>query len=263
MFLIKKLIFKFMELGLGLRTCFSLDTKDPIFVNFKLSDEEAERVKKVLPPAFHLRKLRFVESDEEAAYWLSYNLYEIKYPKKELQHIKKVRCEINTFVEDKEGRKGVYVFSGSPYVSREEKKSIIGFICDMAERMVVFIYGCGRLIKLAYGITDHSVLIDFKVPGNSMRLEQPLGIPSHEEKLSSDYWRFNDISFFNNAKTFDLVNVNNAFFSATLQKIEGTQIHTFAMESPFVNRRPDVIYFHRGEISYMVNSMNSYRALPA
>src|SRR4051812_37198116 len=99
-FFLKKILFKFMELGLGLRTCFSLETKDPIFVNFRLSPAEADRVRKSLPAGFKLCPIRFGQSDSEAHYWISYNLYELKYPKPELQHIRKARCEINTFVED-------------------------------------------------------------------------------------------------------------------------------------------------------------------
>ncbi|MFM8315789.1 MAG: hypothetical protein ACKOA8_16030, partial [Deltaproteobacteria bacterium] len=100
MFFLKKLLFKFMELGLGLRTCFSLETKDPIFVNFKLSPDEIEKVKKSLPMGFVLKPIRFCESDEIPEYWISYNFYQLKYPKPELASIKKARLEINTFVED-------------------------------------------------------------------------------------------------------------------------------------------------------------------
>ena len=107
-----------MELGLGLKTYFSLETKDPIFINFKLIAEEARAVQKHLPPGFKLQKIRFTERDLSAEYWISYNLYYIKYPKKELAGIRRVRCEINTFVRDASGRKGVLVFCGSPLVSR-------------------------------------------------------------------------------------------------------------------------------------------------
>ena len=64
MFFLKKVIFKLMELGLGLRTCFSLETKDPIFVNFKLSPAEIESVKALLPPGFVLKPIRFTEDEE-------------------------------------------------------------------------------------------------------------------------------------------------------------------------------------------------------
>src|SRR5258705_9918464 len=148
LFYLKKLIFKFLELGLGLRTCFSLETKNPIFLNFKLKPEEVKRVQDTLPRGWELQKIRFAQSDEAADYWISYNLYAIKYPKSELQHIKKVRCEINTFVTDPAGRRGVFVFSGSPYVSKQTKFDPVGVVCDMAERLVLFFYGFGKLNRL-------------------------------------------------------------------------------------------------------------------
>ncbi len=246
-----------MELGLGLRTCFSLETKNPIFVNFKLSEGEAQEVKKWLTSDVTLCKIRFCESDSTPEYWVSYNLYELKYPKKELQSVHKVRCEINTFVEDSHGRKGVFVFCGSPYVSKENKFSIIGAICDFAERVVVFIYGCGKVISLDYELTDRKLHIDFTEGNNQLRLTHEIAQNSiANERLSDDYWVYNDISFFNGAKTFDLVNVNSAFYAAKLHKIAGQSLSNFSMKSPFFRRAPDNLYFHRGEIAYIVNSLN-------
>lgn len=250
-FILKKLLFKFMELGLGLRTCFSLETKDPIFVNFRLSEAEAEKVRRHLPSGFRLEKIRFCQTDESPEYWISYNLYELKYPKKELQHIHKVRCEINTFVTDPAGRKGVYVFCGSPYVSREERPSFFGMVCDFAERLVVFIYGCGRLTRLKYRLEKESLSIELHEGENRLNLQGT--VRGGEERLSDDYWRFNDISFFNDGKSFDLVNVNSAFFSAKFQEVSPGDAK---VEGPFFHRAPDCIYVHRGEIAYIVNSMN-------
>lgn len=258
MFLLKKLIFKFMELGLGLRTCFSLDTKNPIFVNFKLSEAEAQAVQRHLPDGIRLQRIKFCESDTTAEYWISYNLYELKYPKPELQKIKKVRCEINTFVEDPDGRKGVYVFCDSPYVSREERFTFLGSICDLAERIVVFIYGCGKLISLVYRLSDREIAIEFNEGKNRISLKHDLTQrrgDSHEA-LSGDYWRFNDISFFNRAKTYDMVNVGSLFYFARFHCIEGNALDRFEMAGAFLRRAPDKVYFHLGEISYIVNSMN-------
>ena len=262
MFLLKKLVFKFMELGLGLRTCFSLDTKNPIFVNFKLSAEEASAVQAHLPAGIRLMKLKFCRSDASPEYWMSYNLYEIKYPKKELQAINKVRCEINTFVEDAEGRKGVYVFCDSPYVSKEQKPSVIGFICDLAERLVVFIYGCGKLIPLVYKLSDREVSIELNEGKNRLSLKHALSPPQQEEseQLSEDYWRFNDISFFNGARTYDMVNVSSSFYRAKFHCVEGSALSHFEIEGAFLQRAPEKVYFHRGEISYIVNSMNLSQA---
>lgn len=257
-FFLKKVLFKFMELGLGLRTCFSLETRDPIFVNFKLTPEEADRVRQALPMGFKLCPIRFAQSDGEPNYWISYNLYELKYPKKELQRIRKARCEINTFVEDRLGRKGIYVFSGSPFVSEEKSWSVVGVICDFAERLVTFIYGCGKLIPLRYDVTADSVGIHFTQGDNHLRLDAGTAGLECTEALSSDYWRFNDISFFNQGKSFDLVNVGNSFYAARFQKIEGGDIDGATAISPFfgAERRPDVVYLHRGEIAYLVNSLN-------
>ncbi len=257
MFLLKKIIFKFMELGLGLRTCFSLETKNPIFLNFRLTADEADKVRRDLPPGFKLRAVRFVESDPEASYWISYNLYELKYPKKELAHIRKGRCEINTFVEDAGGRPGILVFSGSPYVSRETSPSLWGTICDLAEKLVTFIYGCGKLVPLTYRLGADSLEVKFREGGNVFALEQSLTGGGTPARLSSDYWRFNDISFFNGGKTFDLVNVGHSFYAARFESADPAGASTYEFASPYVGtRKPDAIYFHRGEIAYTVTSLN-------
>lgn len=251
---LKQLIFKFMELGLGLRPIFSLETRNPIFVNFKLTPEEAEQVRRSLPPGFALKKFKFCETDETPEYWISYNLYEIKYPKKELAGIKRARCEINTFVEDAKGRKGVHVFSGSPYVSKEESPTLIGRIAEMAERLVIFLYGCGKLVPLTYELNDQSVKIHFK----NFSLDHNFrdGRAGSETRLSEAYARYNDISFFNNGKTYDLVNVNSAFTTARLQSIDVADLKHFEMTGPFVSRKPDRVYYHRGDIAYLVSALN-------
>jgi hypothetical protein len=252
---LKKLIFKFMELGLGLRTCFPLETRNPIFVNFRLNAAETDAVSASLPPGWRLMPIRFCESDPELQYFVSYNLYELKYPKPELQHIRKMRCEINTFVIDPKGRKGVFVFSGSPYVSREEKFSLIGFVCDLAERVVVWIYGVGRLTKLLYRLTPTELEIRIKEGPNYADLKQPHTLASEPtEKLSADYWEYNDISFFNDGRTHDFVHVTHAFYAARFHRLDGVAYPP--IRGPFFNRSPDEILFHFGDIPYLTNSMN-------
>jgi len=256
MFLIKKLIFKFMELGLGLRTCFSLETRDPIFLNFKLSADEASRVQSQLPPGFTLQKIRFFEDETTPEFWISYNLYHLEYPKKELRSIQKVRCEINTLVQGPDGRPGVYVFCDSPYVSKEKKPSIIGFVCDLAERMVCFIYGCGRLISFAYRTSD-AVEVELNDGRNKVAFRHRF-TGTTEQALSDEYCRYNDISFFNRGKTYDLVNVNSAFLAARFVCAEGAELEMAEFTSEFLRRRPDRAGFHRGTITYTVASMNRY-----
>lgn len=253
MFWIKKLIFKFMELGLGLRTCFSLETKNPIFLNFRLTPQECEKVRASLPAGFTLESVRFCESEQDSSYWVSFNLYEIKYPKKELRSIRKVRCEINTFVRDLRGRRGIFVFCGSPYVSKEQRPSLLGLICDFAERMVTFIYGCGKLTHLTYELSQDRLKVALSEGKNSLGVDEDLTKGELvEERLSWDYLVYNDISFFNDGRTYDQVNVNSLFVSAAFSRMRSSTV----VESPFFKRAPDQILFHRGEISYLVNSMN-------
>jgi hypothetical protein len=256
MFLLKKLLFKFMELGLGLRTCFSLDTRNPIFINFKLTEEELAKVKKQLPAGFRIQPIRFTENESESSYWISYNFYELKYPKPELAAVKKARLEINTFVLDASGRPGVFVFCDSPFVSREMKRSVIGSICDFAEWLVTKIYGVGRIIPLQFSL-DEKVRVNFKTFKHQMEVELPVPelVAGSGEKLSGDYWRYNDISFFNQGKTCDYVNVNSSFFTAEFVAISGNEVAQNCV-SPVFNRKPDRILVHRGDISYLVNSMN-------
>jgi hypothetical protein len=255
LFAIKKLIFKFMELGLGLRTCFPLETRNPIFVNFRLSAAESDAVTRALPPGWRLMPIRFCDNDPELAHFVSYNLYELKYPKPELQHIRKVRCEINTFVVDPKGRKGVFVFSGSPYVSREEKFSPIGFVCDLAERAVVWIYGVGRLTGLRYRLTQDELEIGIEEGPNRAQVKQAHTLHAEPaEKLSADYWEYNDISFFNGGRTHDFVHVTNAFYAARFHRLDGAKFPEF--KGPFFDRKPDEVLFHFGDIPYLTNSMN-------
>ncbi len=252
MFFLKRLIFKFMELGLGLKTFFALETTDPLFVNFKLSPEEADAVRECLPPGFMPQKVRFTDEDCVPEFWVSYNLYLIKYPKSELAHIRRARCEINTFVTDPKGRKGILVFSGSPLVSLDEKPSLVGRICEMAERMVIFIYGCGKLVPLKYELGRDKLEIAFE----GFTLNQPLSDMTATIRLSDDYLAFNDISFFNEGKTFDLVNTNSRFTSARFHAIEGSALKDVRVKGPFFSRAPDKVYYHRGDIAYLVDALN-------
>ncbi len=258
MFWLKKLLFKFMELGLGLKTYFSLETKDPIFINFKLSAEEARAVQKHLPPGFKLQKIRFTERDLSAEYWISYNLYYIKYPKKELAGIRRVRCEINTFVRDASGRKGVLVFCGSPLVSRESKPSPMERLCDWAEHLVIFIYGCGKLIPLVYELSDRELKVEFEGKENRFSLHHRLPGDSGngDDRLSAEYAAYNDISFFNHGKTYDRVHVTSAFSSAKFHALEGGDLDHFSGHGPFFQRPPDKVLYHRGDIPYLVDALN-------
>ncbi len=239
-----------MELGLGLKTYFSLETRDPIFLNFALSREETERVRAALPAGFSLEKIRFTDEDEEARYWVSFNLYHIRYPKPELAGVRRARCEVNTFVTDPKGRRGVYVFS--PLVSKEDKPTFIGRICELAERLVLWIYGSGELLPLVYETGGGRVCIHFEEPNHAMAVNYRQSERA-ERALSTDYQVFNDLSFFNGGKTFDRVNVDSRFGAARFQQLDsdGAKIR-----SPFFDRGPDKIYFHQGDISYLVDALN-------
>lgn len=258
MFLLKKIIFKFMELGLGLRTCFNLETKNPIFINFKLTPNEIEEVKKALPSNFRLMPIRFMADDQAPEYWISYNFYELRYPKPELAAIKKSRLEINTFVQDANGRKGIFVFCDSPFVSKEPQKTPLGVVCDFAEWLVTKIYACGQLLPLQYQLSD-KLKLSLLAKGHRLELETeaPYLTETNGIKFSSDYCLYNDISFFNKGKTFDFVNVNSSFYNAEFVSVPTEKLETIC-EGPFFKRRPDSIHIHRGEISYLVNSMNPW-----
>lgn len=255
---LKKLVFKLVELGLGLRPCFALQTRNPVFVNFRLSEAESDAVRRALPRGFTLRPLRFAASDAEPACWVSYNLYEIAYPRPEMAAVRKVRCEINTFVRDADGRDGVFVFCGSPFVSREEQRSAVGAVCDLAERLVILLYGCGRLTRLRYEVTGDALRINLDERDVRLDLEVPLRPLNRatREKLSDDYHRFNDVSFFNSGKTFDLVTVNSAFVLARFEDVDAATLACHTVDGPFFRRPPDRVYFHRGAIGYLVSALH-------
>ncbi len=249
-----------MELGLGLRTCFTLETKNPLFVNFKLSPEEVAAVQKELPPDWELQKVRFTESETEPHYWISYNSYEIMYPRKELQHIRRIRLEINTFVKNPKGQCGIFVFSGSPFVSSERLATPLDAICEFAERLVVFIYGCGKLIPLSYQLTSKELAFTFQEGLHHCEWKMDLGgdplTQVESEVLSEDYWKYNDVSFFNSGKTFDRVFVSDAFRRARFHSLKFQDFQSLTIRGPFFKRSPDSILFHRGAIPYLVDSMN-------
>jgi hypothetical protein len=256
MLFLRKLVFKLLELSLGLRPAFNLATKDPAFVNFRLDAAEADAVRGVLPPGFTLCALRFAASDDEPAFWVSYNLYELRHPKKEMAHIRKVRCEINTFVRDPSGRQGVFVFAGSPLVSAEEARDPIARVADMAERLVMFLYGCGRLVRLRYALGTADLRISFDEVGSKVDLEVP--VPDVEsERLSDDYHRFNDVSFFAEGRTFDLVSVDSSYVLARFARVDAAAVEAVRVTSPFFQRAPDAIYVHRGDVSYFVNALHA------
>lgn len=239
-----------MELGLGLKTYFCLETRDPIFLNFRLSAEEIAKVRGALPPGFRLEPIRFSDEHSQPDFWVSFNLYHIRYPKPELAGVRRARCEINTFVTDAQGRKGVYVFS--PLVSKEDRPSAIGRLCELAERTVLWIYGCGKLLPLVYETTGGRVHVAFDEAAHGASANYGMN-GTAERRLSEEYVAFNDISFFNGGKTFDQVNVDSRFALARFQRLEGDGA---PVRSPFFNRAPDEILFHRGNISYLVDALN-------
>lgn len=252
----KRLLFKLMELSLGLRPYFSLRTRNPIFINFRLTSIERERVERALPSGFTLRPLRFAISDGEPAYWVSYNVYELRYPKKEMAHLRKVRCEINTFVTDGSGREGIFVFCGSPFVSQEEERTAIGRVADWAERIVIFLYGCGRLTRVRFALTEERLAVELAEAESRLSIDLPVAAEGGDERLSPDYHRFNDVSFFAGGTTYDLVSVDSAFGRATLQRVDAASLAPLSVSSPFFDRAPDELYIHRGEIGYLVNALH-------
>ena len=254
--LFKKILFKLMELSLGLRPLLPLETRNPVFMNFRLTEAERDEVRRALPAGFELRPLRFFADDPEPAFWVSYNLYAIKYPRPELAGVRKARCEINTFVRDAAGRDGVFVFCGSPYVSREDGGSFFGKLCDAAEKLVVLLYGCGRLTSLRYDLDEDRLGIALEADENIVAADVALTSAPAEARLAEDYARFNDISFFNGGRTFDLVNVNSLFSLARFERIEDDRLAAVRVRGPFFARPPDGIYFHRGEIPYLVSALH-------
>jgi hypothetical protein len=80
MFWLKNALFELLEFGLGLRPYFAFKTRDPAFVNFRLSEAEAEAVRRALPAGFALRPPRLL-ADDEPAYWVGDNFYELRYPR--------------------------------------------------------------------------------------------------------------------------------------------------------------------------------------
>lgn len=254
---LKTVIFKLMEMSLGLRPLLPLATRNPVFVNFRLDAVERARVESALPAGFELRPLRFMDGDAEPAFWVSYNLYAIGYPRPELAGVKKARCEINTFVRGPDGREGVFVFCGSPYVSREMEGSFFGKLCDAAEKLVVLLYGCGRLTTLRYEVAADRLAIALAEDRNEVALDLPLAAEAPAEaRLSDDYAGFNDVSFFNGGRTFDLVHIDSAFGRARFQAVDAGALATARIAGPFFDRSPDAVYLHRGEISYLVSALH-------
>lgn len=253
---LKTVLFKLMELSLGLRPLLPLATRNPVFLNFRLDAGERARVQDALPPGFELLPLRFVESDAEPAFWVSYNLYAIGYPRPELAGVKKARCEINTFVRGPDGRSGVFVFCGSPYVSRETEGSFFGKVCDAAERLVILLYGCGRLTALRFEVGDDRLAIALSGDGNEVALDVALPTDVPPARLSDDYAVLNDVSFFNGGRTFDLVHIDSAFGRARFVSAAAAERAKAHVVGPFFARSPDAIYLHRGEISYLVSALH-------
>ena len=253
MFKLRKLLFKGMELGLGLRTTFSFETRNPLFINFRLNTDEARTVQAKLADGFQLSSVRFMESDPEPAFWLSYNFYELKYPSPRLRRITKVRCEVNTFVEAPGGRCGIYVFN--PFVSKEQTWSPLGAVCDFAERIVMGIYGCGRLVPMRYDLGSESLGLSLVTDGHSLVTESPF-TTTKKEPLSLDYRRFNSFSFFNGAQTYDRVFTDHAFTVAEFERLENLPPGLPLMTTPFFTRIPDAVYVHHGELTYLVDALN-------
>ena len=167
-----------------------------------------------------------------------------------------VRCEINTFVRDPAGRQGVFVFAGSPLVSAEETKDPLARIADMAERLVMFLYGCGRLVRLRYALGPADLRAAFDEVGSKLELDVP--VPAEEtERLSDDYHRFNDVSFFAEGRTFDLVTFDSSYVLARFARVEPAALEGVRVTSPFFERAPDAIYVHRGDVSYFVSALHA------
>lgn len=254
---LKRLLFKVMELGLGLRPYFSLQTRNPVFVNFRLSEAEALAVKQALPAGFELRAIRFVASDAEPAHWVSYNLYELRYPRPEMAALRKIRCEVNTFVRDAAGRDGVFVFCGSPFVSREEERTTMGKVADFAERLVIFLYGCGRLTRVHYELGEGDLRIDVDEPEAQLSLDLAHASGgAGGERLADDYIRFNDVSFFAAGRSFDEVSVNSAFILASFSAVDPALLGGVRARTSFFERPPDRVYVHRGDVGYLVSAMH-------
>ena len=253
---LKKLVFKLLELTFGLVPVFRLETRDPVFVNFRLTDREAEAIRKALPAGFTLKSLRFTSGDTEPTHWLSYNFYGIGYPNPRLASVRKTRCEINTFVCGPDGRLGIFVFAGSPFVSRSERPSAIERVCDGAERLVMWLYGCGLLTQAACVLESGHLHVRLDAGNVAMDVDGTVSL-ADTIKLSDDYALFNDVSFFNNGQTYDLVTVDSAFMRATLSSVVVSHARVV---DPFVTRAPDSVFVHRGDIAYVVRALNQTRA---
>lgn len=260
-FFLRKLLFKCLELGLGLKTHFSLETRNPIFINFRLSSTELQAVQDALAPGYSLQKIRLLDSDIDSDYWLSLNLYEIRYPKKELSSIVKSRCEINTFVSGPNKLKGIYVFCGSPFVSKHTGAGILGYICDVAERIVMFIYGCGKLVPLEFQLTNSLLTLKVTTSGITADLAASVSTGSSNKeksysKLSDDYLIHNDISFFNRGHTFDRVTSNSSFSLARFTSFTPDSLLEWTLQTPFFSRKPDSVFYHLGNITYTIDALS-------
>jgi hypothetical protein len=256
-YFISKLIFKFLELGLGLKTFFLLETESPIFIHFNLTEEETNRLKQALPKGFSLCPIRMTESQIEPRYAISYNAYRILYPKAELKDVVKARLEINTYVQDSFGRKGILVFSGSPIVSKETGSNPLGKICDFAERLVIWIYGCGKLRPMKYQLSEKDLHFQFSDQDHQIDISLALPSTTSDEPLSKEYWQHNDISFFNQGRTEDFVFVNSRFYETKFRKVSESELSKIKISGPlFKNRSPDALFYSHQKIPYLVNALN-------
>ncbi len=250
-FSLKRTTLKFLEImGFGISPYFSLCTQNLIFINFKLTEDEAKLIEQHLPSAIKLKRIRFFSKEEVSHYWLSYHFYDVFYPIKEIKG--KSRCDIITFVEDQKGRKGIYVLDNSPFVSKENGFSIT----EVVERIVMFTYSCGQLIPLKLELTNSQIEIGLVDKKTRIDLKHKLRDCAAINALSSDYWEYIDISFLNNAKTYDLVSVNSQFYQAKFSEIKGEEIDEFSIKDPFLNRNPDFIYYYPGKVSYLLSSLH-------
>lgn len=238
---------------MGLKAYFSLETRNPIFINFRLSSEERLKVEKDLAQGFTLQPIRLLETDPEPYYWLTLNAYNIRYPRPELKSVSKSRLEVNIYVCDAKGRKGIYVVS--PYVSKEMGGSILGKICDLAERLVMGIYGCGNLVPLEYAISNSN--ITFRIHKDGISADISSGWSGGDlVKMSRDYIIHNDISFFNRGRTRDRVLTDSRFSLGRFVSPPREAFEKWSCKTDYFNRRPDSVFFHIGEISYTVDALN-------
>lgn len=260
---IRRSLLKLLELGLGLKPYFKLETLNPLFLNFKLQGDELERLRRLLPPGYEPEPLRFMESDDERHHRVSLNVYEVVSPDPRLRRLTRSRLEINAFVRDSEGSRGILVFHDSPFVSRSSCTTFLARRSDAIEQMVIALYGCGSLRDLSYELQERSLGLSLSSPSVEIRTEgASLPILEQDEGLllAADVWRFNDNAIFNGGRTRDFVFVNSSFRVARFQSLPVDLCRQIRVKTKIFERSPDEVLWHRGPIDYLVCSLNAAEA---